>query len=61
MTTSRSAPSVIIGLPVYNASRYLGIALDSLLGQTFEDFELLISDNASTDETEEICRAAVAR
>jgi glycosyltransferase involved in cell wall biosynthesis len=50
-----------MGLPVYNASRYLPVALDSLLSQTYENFELVISDNASTDDTEEICRAAVAR
>ncbi|MFF0271255.1 glycosyltransferase [Kribbella sp. NPDC004536] len=45
-----------MGLPVYNGQRYLGEALDSLLAQSFTDFELIISDNASTDGTEEICR-----
>jgi glycosyltransferase involved in cell wall biosynthesis len=54
-------PRVSIGLPVYNGERYLPAALDSLLGQTYPDFELVISDNASTDRTEEICRAAAAR
>ena len=52
-----SPPTVSIGLPVYNGERFLAEALDSLLGQTFTDFELIISDNASTDATEEICRA----
>lgn len=47
---------VSIGLPVYNGERFLKEALDSLLAQTFGDFELIISDNASTDRTEEICR-----
>lgn len=57
----RAAPRVSVGLPVYNGERYLALALDSLLGQTFEDFELIISDNASTDATEEICRSYAAR
>ena len=45
-----------IGLPVYNGERMLGEAIASLLAQTFGDFELVISDNASTDGTEDICR-----
>lgn len=48
-------PRLTIGLPVYNGARYLEEALDSLLSQTFQDFELIISDNASTDETALIC------
>jgi glycosyltransferase involved in cell wall biosynthesis len=55
------APRVSIGLPVHNGARYLEAALDSLLAQTFTDFELIISDNASTDETPAICRAYAAR
>ena len=47
---------VSVGLPVYNGERYLNEALDSILCQTFEDFELIISDNASSDRTEEMCR-----
>lgn len=54
-------PRVSIGMPVYNGARYVPEALDSLLGQTFADFELVISDNASTDGTEEVCRAYAAR
>jgi glycosyltransferase involved in cell wall biosynthesis len=54
-------PLVSIGLPVYNGERHLRQALDSMLAQTFEDFELIISDNASTDATEEICRTYAAR
>jgi glycosyltransferase involved in cell wall biosynthesis/O-antigen/teichoic acid export membrane protein len=50
------APRLSIGLPVYNGERYLAEALDALLAQSFTDFELIISDNASTDRTEEICR-----
>jgi glycosyltransferase involved in cell wall biosynthesis len=47
---------VIIGLPVYNGANYISRALDSTLAQTFTDFRIIISDNASTDATEEICR-----
>lgn len=45
-----------IGLPVYNGEDYLAESLDALLGQSYEDFELLISDNASTDGTASICQ-----
>jgi glycosyltransferase involved in cell wall biosynthesis len=45
-----------IGLPVYNGETYLEASLDSLLCQTFEEFEVLIADNASTDGTSDICR-----
>ncbi len=49
-------PRVSIGLPVYNGENFLAEAVDSLLAQSFIDLELIISDNASTDRTEEICR-----
>jgi glycosyltransferase involved in cell wall biosynthesis len=48
-------PRVSIGLPVYNADKYLDNAIRSLLDQDFEDFELIICDNASTDSTPDIC------
>jgi glycosyltransferase involved in cell wall biosynthesis len=55
-TSSASAqPRVSIGLPVYNGERYVGEAIEGVLAQTFSDFELVISDNASTDGTREIC------
>jgi glycosyltransferase involved in cell wall biosynthesis len=47
---------VAIGIPVYNGADYLAAAIDSILAQSYGDFDLLISDNASTDGTEEICR-----
>ncbi len=56
---SHNQPRLSIGLPVYNGEKFLKEAIDSLLAQTFEDFELIISDNASTDNTEEICRAYI--
>jgi glycosyltransferase involved in cell wall biosynthesis len=43
-------------MPVFNGAVYLSSALDSLLSQTFDAFEIVISDNGSTDATEEICR-----
>lgn len=55
-----ATPTVTIGLPVFNGEQYLTQTLDSLLGQDLTDFELVISDNASTDATEEMCRAAAA-
>jgi glycosyltransferase involved in cell wall biosynthesis len=54
-------PRVSLAVPVYNGEKFLPQTLDSLLNQTFTDFELIISDNASTDRTEEICRAYAAR
>ncbi len=54
-------PVISIGMPVYNGARYIREALDSLLGQTFTDFELIISDNASIDNTEAICREYAAK
>jgi glycosyltransferase involved in cell wall biosynthesis len=53
--------AVTIGLPVYNGARFLPGALDSLAAQTHQELEIVISDNCSTDETEEICRAFAAR
>ena len=54
-------PIVSIGMPVYNGERYLEEALESLLSQSFTDFELIISDNDSTDNTKEICERYAAR
>lgn len=51
-----SKTKLIIGMPVYNGEAFIHEALRSLLSQTFKDFEIIISDNASTDKTEEICR-----
>jgi glycosyltransferase involved in cell wall biosynthesis len=54
------SPLVSIGLPVYNAELFLEEAIDSILNQTFGDFELIISDNASTDQTAVICQKYMA-
>lgn len=56
----RDHPSVCIGLPVRNGEPFLARALDSVLAQTYGDFELVVSDNASTDGTRDIVRAYAA-
>ncbi len=52
-----STPLLSVGLFVYNGERFLEEALCSIVNQTFTDFELIISDNASTDQTGEIANA----
>lgn len=54
-------PKVTIGMPVYNGRDTLRPVLDSLLAQSFADFELIISDNASTDDTADICKEYAQR
>jgi glycosyltransferase involved in cell wall biosynthesis len=49
------APKISIGLPVFNGEKTIGIAISSLLEQTYSNFELIISNNASTDTTAKIC------
>lgn len=61
MTSSTNLPLVSVGLPVYNGAEYLDGCLESLLAQTYPHFELIISDNASTDETARICERYAAR
>lgn len=60
-TPATPAPVVSIGVPVFNGERYLAHTLEVLLAQTFRDFEIIISDNASTDATPRICRDAMAK
>ena len=47
---------IAIGMPVFNGANYISQALDSILAQTFGDFEVFISDNASDDGTQDICQ-----
>jgi glycosyltransferase involved in cell wall biosynthesis len=58
---SEGCPRVTVGVPVFNGESVLAETLDSLLNQTFSDFEIVISDNGSADRTEQICRAYTAR
>ena len=55
MNLERSRPTVTVGIPVFNGARFIRQAIESVLAQTFTDFELLISDNASVDGTAAIC------
>src|SRR3546814_16122605 len=57
----RVTPRVSIGMPVRNGERFIAEAIDSMLGQTFSDFELIIRDNASVDRMQEICRGYAAK
>jgi glycosyltransferase involved in cell wall biosynthesis len=54
-------PRVSVGVPVYNGEPFIGEALDAIAAQTFGDYEVIISDNASTDGTERICREYATR
>lgn len=55
------SPLVSIGMPVYNGGAKLTRAIDSMLGQSFSNFELIISDNNSTDSTADICQKYAIR
>lgn len=55
------SPLVSIGLPIFNGEKFVREAIDSILAQTFTDFELIIADNASSDRTEIICREYAAQ
>jgi glycosyltransferase involved in cell wall biosynthesis len=61
LVASDQCPHISIGLPVYNGESFLAQAIKSVLSQSYSDFELIISDNGSTDCTEEICRAYAAK
>ncbi len=56
MESTEGPPLVSVGMPIYNGGKVLRRALDSILAQDYSNFELIISDNASSDETSEICK-----
>ena len=56
-----NSPTMSIGMPTYNHSNLITRAIESLLNQSFHDFELIISDNASSDDTQIICQAYASR
>jgi glycosyltransferase involved in cell wall biosynthesis len=61
MTPRAASPRLTVGLPVYNGDAFLAEALESVLNQTYTDWQMIICDNASTDRTGEICRDFAAR
>lgn len=61
MNTSDSASLVSVGIPVYNGAATIQVAVESVLSQTYGNLEITISDNCSTDETEEICRELASK
>jgi glycosyltransferase domain-containing protein len=50
-------PKVTVAIPTYNRAHYLKEAIESVLNQTYTDYELLVVDNASTDNTEEVVKS----
>ena len=58
---NKNQPLVSIGLPVFNGEKGLAVALDSLIAQDYPNLEIIISDNASTDSTPEICAEYVRK
>ena len=61
MKLNDEKPLVSIGLPVFNGAKRIAVTIEGLLDQTYKNFELIISDNGSTDETEKICRHFAAQ
>lgn len=61
MNTNGTTPTVTVGMPVFNGENFLSQAIDSVLGQSYANVELIVRDNASTDQTEAICREAARR
>lgn len=60
-TGGASEPLVTVGMPVRNCERHLAQAIESVLAQSLSDFELIVSDNASTDATSSIVRRYMQR
>jgi glycosyltransferase involved in cell wall biosynthesis len=57
----RKGPRVSVGMPAYNAVRYIEESIESILSQSLRDLELIVQDNASTDRTVELCEAIARR
>ena len=55
------AARIALALPVYNGEAFIAAAIQSILAQSVRDFELVITDNASTDKTQQLCRSFAAR
>jgi hypothetical protein len=61
MTALQRPPRMTVAIPVYNGERHLEVAIESILAQTFSDFQLIVCDNASTDSTPRIVADFAAR
>jgi len=61
MSSAAGKPRVSIGMPVYNREKYVGASIEAHLNQTYGDFELILTDNCSSDRSEEVCRSYVER
>jgi glycosyltransferase involved in cell wall biosynthesis len=59
--TNNAGPLVSIGMPVFNGENFVSEALESIVGQSYENLQIVIGDNASTDATESICRGFAER
>lgn len=57
MPVNKHSPKISVGLPVFNGELFIKKSIESILSQTYSNFELVISDNASTDLTEQICKS----
>jgi len=54
---NRTQPKVSVCIPVYNGQDYIAEAIESVQAQTFHDYEIIVCDNCSTDDTEKIVRS----
>jgi len=54
---SENAPKISVIVPMYNAEKYLSLCINSILAQTFKDFELILIDDCSTDKTLEVAKS----
>ena len=54
-------PLITVGIPVFNGEKFLKKRLDSVLNQTYKNFEVIISDNASTDDTSKLCNEIIKK
>jgi glycosyltransferase involved in cell wall biosynthesis len=61
MTTDRSGPLVSVIMPAYNYARFIGAAMESLTAQTFENWECIVVDDGSTDDTPEVVEAYIRK
>lgn len=54
MAENENAPQISVVIPMYNVEKFVGESLDSLLCQTFQDFEVIVLDDCSTDESRQV-------